>query len=768
MASSDAAFLGQASPCSRPSRASSPPPPRAPTGRWLATTAGARGAADGKGNIQMPVVGWKSYLGGRLAADGLLTADVEGNGKNAFVIAAGGSVSAVRPDGTVMWSTPTSGTAHLMGLFDLDGDGKQEVVAFTSLRAMAIDLASGAVAWAEPAGEMGVLSDVRVGDMTGDGLPELVVEEGRGANGYKTADGVRLLVRARVRERHGVPPSPVPADRRRPAERPRRHGREGGRRGLILGVDPTTHMADLLSLVGTSGNIEASTQPLGHFPSGCIPAGDLAGSPGDEVVCFIPSTTGMPGPGDTSEVFAVTLKSGALQKLVVGHPRVAEPDDHERRRRPGGGPRRRRAHGDRHRGPRRQLRTPSTSSTRRTSAPSARRSPGSSSWRRRPALKGGARVIITTSDERGRVLGVRQGSGDGPRDDRRRRASWSAERLGALRPSRARGPSAPSRFDVNGDGAPRHRHGRQPDRATSTPTRPAWTRPCPRDGLPSPDTPLTGIWPMPAMDRPYPQIAVTATDGGLRLLDKTLASLPRTSASGGYYLQQRLRRARPVSRGGLARRARPSRSWPSTAADARPARRLVREDRHGQLPSRYGRAADRPLPSSYPGSTAPRQASSRCTSSTRPRARGSTRCGGSTRTAPWSWEVPDPAGTPAQDHPRRHFDGSGVPDLACRPARAPAAFTTFAISGADGHTLWSKSTMVGCQIPDSGDVHRRLERRRRGRHHPPVGTATYIPPGVDGSQLARAGRATATASPSPSPTRQQGKEASPTRPPASP
>src|SRR5690242_17372308 len=59
--------------------------------------------ATGTSDITKPVPYWKRYLGGSIGAQGMLVADVNGNGSQEVVYVTGGRVVAKLADDTVVW-----------------------------------------------------------------------------------------------------------------------------------------------------------------------------------------------------------------------------------------------------------------------------------------------------------------------------------------------------------------------------------------------------------------------------------------------------------------------------------------------------------------------------------------------------------------------------------------------------------------------------------------------------------------------------------------
>jgi outer membrane protein assembly factor BamB len=128
---------------------------------------------------------WRLEVG-QAMYHGCSQADLDGDGRPELVIAAyDGQVYALRAkDGAVLWSA-RPGETYIMAptsIGDLDGDGRPEVVA-TSKRVTALR-ADGTVLWsvapALPAGAWGITRGVALADMDGDGGLDCVFTNGAG------------------------------------------------------------------------------------------------------------------------------------------------------------------------------------------------------------------------------------------------------------------------------------------------------------------------------------------------------------------------------------------------------------------------------------------------------------------------------------------------------------------------------------------------------------------------------------------------------------
>lgn len=92
--------------------------------------------------------------------------------------AVGGQVRATDVlTGHVDWQSPMLSDLTLVGSADLDGDQIAEAVAFTRRQAFVFSGLDGSVIWQSVLGEHSTISAVRLADVTGDGLAEVLIDD---------------------------------------------------------------------------------------------------------------------------------------------------------------------------------------------------------------------------------------------------------------------------------------------------------------------------------------------------------------------------------------------------------------------------------------------------------------------------------------------------------------------------------------------------------------------------------------------------------------
>lgn len=134
------------------------------------------GLSAGRVNLPSATVRWRHYLGGALGAQQYALTDIDRDGVTDVVFVSAGRVIAKHADDTLVWESPLVDARTLSALTDLDGDGRREVVVTADRgNVLVLDGDDGRVRWEVPAALRGLGSQLRVGDVDGDGRDELYV-----------------------------------------------------------------------------------------------------------------------------------------------------------------------------------------------------------------------------------------------------------------------------------------------------------------------------------------------------------------------------------------------------------------------------------------------------------------------------------------------------------------------------------------------------------------------------------------------------------------
>lgn len=121
--------------------------------------------------IGAPGVRWRLPTGGGTTQ--VHITDLDGDGGAELLSLEGGRVVARRLHGGVLWDTPPVKALEILDAGDLDGHPGVEVLVRTQSTALLVDGASGALLWQSPASLATSVALIRLGDLQGDGTPEL-------------------------------------------------------------------------------------------------------------------------------------------------------------------------------------------------------------------------------------------------------------------------------------------------------------------------------------------------------------------------------------------------------------------------------------------------------------------------------------------------------------------------------------------------------------------------------------------------------------------
>ncbi|MEI8258307.1 MAG: hypothetical protein WCJ30_21735, partial [Deltaproteobacteria bacterium] len=80
-------------------------------------------------DLATPAIVWRRYMGGALASDQQVAADVNGDGATDVVFISGGRLAAKRADDSLIWQTLPLGLDRIDDVRDIDGDSITDVVA---------------------------------------------------------------------------------------------------------------------------------------------------------------------------------------------------------------------------------------------------------------------------------------------------------------------------------------------------------------------------------------------------------------------------------------------------------------------------------------------------------------------------------------------------------------------------------------------------------------------------------------------------------------
>jgi len=269
------------------------------------------GTATGTSNITIPVAFWRYYLGGFIRATNLRTFDVDSDGVGEVVVVTGGRAIAKEISDETRWETSPLELTTMDGFADLDGDGTVELIAHSRGQVYVVSPTDGAVLWQEPPGEMGTIAGVRIGDITGDGVDDLVIGECGCCNVNSGNPGFAYSFAGDIASPSKLWAFPVSSC--------------GGSSGALAlanvdgnpGMEVVLGENDHLSLIdGSTGTVIAASPLLGTKiqRSQCTGA-NVDGAPGDELICLM--SVSDPPATDQRRAFALRYVSGPSHALAL-------------------------------------------------------------------------------------------------------------------------------------------------------------------------------------------------------------------------------------------------------------------------------------------------------------------------------------------------------------------------------------------------------------------------------------------------------------------
>lgn len=244
------------------------------------------GLATGTSNITAPGVYWGSYVGGGANPRyGLWPLDVDGDGKVELLTVAGGRVFARNVDNRLVASSPALGLSGIIGIADMNGDAVKDIAVFSGNRTYVLKGTDLSVEWAERESDLGDWGGMVMGDVTGDGLADLVIREGGcGARANQNAGFVYSFAAGFSAGLNPIWSLPRP---------------ECGNTLLsLLNVDTTPALEVLTQYNTGSGYVlqlrdgasncllaQSAAQPQDYLGMAPCAVANLDGQPGDEFVC---------------------------------------------------------------------------------------------------------------------------------------------------------------------------------------------------------------------------------------------------------------------------------------------------------------------------------------------------------------------------------------------------------------------------------------------------------------------------------------------------
>ncbi len=134
------------------------------------------GRSAGATRLAAPAVRWRHYLGGAVRNNQVITADVDGDHVADVVYISSGKLRCKHSDDALVWEGEALDMQTITGLADLDGDGRDEIVAVGSRGLVGVfEGATGRMLWEIPVAMRGLGASARLADLDGDGVTDLYV-----------------------------------------------------------------------------------------------------------------------------------------------------------------------------------------------------------------------------------------------------------------------------------------------------------------------------------------------------------------------------------------------------------------------------------------------------------------------------------------------------------------------------------------------------------------------------------------------------------------
>ncbi len=250
---------------------------------------------DGRvGRLGEPSKKWRKYLGSSVEDGGILVE--EGSPESVLYVAGGKLFRRTRDSAAVAVSG--FGLTTLVGTADLDGDGASEVITRTLGQVVVFDQ-RGTRLWELAEGVVGTIRAVRVGDLDGDGLDDLAIQDCLCCEVRGSSNGVVYSFRGGYEQPELL--WEIPAISCGAWFSTALVDVGNGAKAYLNHWHNNVNTLRLLS--GASGEVLAETPVLGDLVrfSRCLPI-QLDGAGAEEVVCVTNTQNAAPGLGNRVQV----------------------------------------------------------------------------------------------------------------------------------------------------------------------------------------------------------------------------------------------------------------------------------------------------------------------------------------------------------------------------------------------------------------------------------------------------------------------------------
>lgn len=143
--------------------------------------------AAGEGRVTHPAVKARIPAGSTVGARALRWYDVDGDGRSEVLLVDAGRIICRDLEDRLRWDTPNLGLVEIFGLIDFNGDGRPEILGLGDQGLVLLDPQAGALLWRKSDFAQGNNRthdrNTKVGDLDGDGLPEIVVKAHSASDG---------------------------------------------------------------------------------------------------------------------------------------------------------------------------------------------------------------------------------------------------------------------------------------------------------------------------------------------------------------------------------------------------------------------------------------------------------------------------------------------------------------------------------------------------------------------------------------------------------